>query len=250
VLVSSLLVLVLLPPSETKASGGDGPPLRLDALSHPELTPVRRKLIDELVTLAGDVPAGLIALGLSERQRGELDRNAALWTAPTLPALHRYTGVLYAALDAGSLRPAQRARLAVASALFGLLAADDPIPAYRVSAACALPGVGPLRSVWRPVLTPLLAGIAGLVVDLRSGGYGALGPLPGAVTVQVLSDDGRGRRRPVSHHNKSHKGRLARLLASAPHAVSDADGVARIARFGGLEAHRTGEHTLDLIIPA
>lgn len=241
-------MLVLLPPSETKAPGGDGPPLRLDALSHPEFTPTRRKLIDELVTLADNVPAGLVALGLSERQRGELERNAALWTAPTLPALHRYTGVLYAALDTGSLRPAQRARLAVASALFGLLAADDPIPAYRCSVACALPGVGPLRSLWRPVLVPLLAGVAGLVVDLRSGGYTSLGPLPGAVTVQVLSDDGHGRRRPVSHHNKSHKGRLARLLATAPDEVSDADGVARIARRGGLGVHRTGEHTLELVV--
>ncbi len=241
-------MLVLLPPSETKAPGGDGPPLRLDALSHPELTPVRRKLIDELVTLAGNVPAGLAALGLSERQRGELERNAALWTAPTLPALHRYTGVLYAALDTVSLRPAQRDRLAVASALFGLLAADDPIPAYRCSAACALPGVGSLRSLWRPVLAPWLAGVTGLVVDLRSGGYIALGPVPGAITVQVLSDDGHGRRRPVSHHNKSHKGRLARLLATAPGEVSDADGVARIAQRGGLRVQRTGEHTLELVV--
>ena len=242
-------MLVLLPPSETKAPGGDGPPLQLDGLSHPELTPTRRKLIDELVTLAGDVPAGLVALGLCGRQRGELERNAALWTASTLPALHRYTGVLYTALDTGSLRPAQRARLAVASALFGLLAADDPIPAYRLSAGSALPGVGSLRSVWRPMLAPLLAGVAGLLIDLRSGGYTALGPVPGAVTVQVLSDDGRDRR-PVSHHNKAHKGRLARLLATAPREVSDADGVARIARRGGLRVHRSGEHALELVVPA
>lgn len=241
---------MLLPPSETKASGGDGPPLRLDALSHPDLTPTRRKLIDELVGLAEDVPAGLAALGLSQRQGGELARNAALWSAPTLPALHRYTGVLYAALDAGSLRPAQRARLAVASALFGLLSANDLKPAYRLSAASVLPGVGPMRAVWSPVLGPLLAGVEGLVVDLRSGGYAALAPIPGAVTVQVISDDEHGRRRTVSHHNKSHKGRLARLLATAPRAVSDAEGVARIARRGGLQVHRTGEHALGLVIPA
>ncbi len=243
-------MLVLLPPSETKASGGDGPPPQLDALSHPDLTPTRRKLIDELVGLAEDVPAGLAALGLSPRQGGELARNAALWTAPTCPALQRYTGVLHAALDAGSLRPAQRARLAVASALFGLLSANDLIPAYRLSATSALPGVGPMRAVWRPVLSPLLAGVEGLVVDLRSGGYAALAPVPGAVTVQVLTDDGHGRRRTVSHHNKSHKGRLARLLATAPRAVSDAEGIARIARRGGLQAHRTGEHALGLVIPA
>jgi uncharacterized protein len=247
-------VLVLLPPSETKAPGGDAAALRLDALSHPELTSTRRKLIDKLVTLARDVPAALAALGLSEHQSGDLERNAALWTAPTLPALHRYTGVLYAALDAGSLRPAERTRagtrLAVASALFGLLAADDPVPAYRLSASSSLPGVGPVRSVWRLVLPPLLAGIAGLVVDLRSGAYAALGPLPGAVTVHVLSEDSRGRRRTVSHHNKAHKGQLARLLATAPREVSDADGVARIAQRNGLRVERTGEHALALLVPA
>ena len=68
-------VLVLLPPSETKAPGGDGSPLRLDTLSHPELTPTRRR-------------------------------------------------------SAGG-----------GSALFGLLAADDPVPAYRLSASSSLPGV-------------------------------------------------------------------------------------------------------------
>ncbi len=241
-------MLVLLPPSETKASGGDGPPLALDGLSYPELTPARRKLVDELVALSGDAAAGLAALGLSERQSGELQRNVGVWSAPTLPALSRYTGVLYAPLDVGSLRPAQRARLAVASALFGLLAADDPIPAYRLSATATLPGLGSVRSVWRPVLSPLLAELAGLVIDLRSGSYTALGPVPGAVTVDVVSDAGRGRRRTVSHHNKSHKGRLARLLATAPREVSDAAGVARIAQRGGLPAIRTGEHTVELAV--
>ncbi|MGH3872357.1 MAG: YaaA family protein [Pseudonocardiaceae bacterium] len=242
-------MLVLLPPSETKASGGDGPPLRLDTLSHPELTPTRRKLVDELVRLAADAPAGRIALGLSGSQDGELARNAALCNAPTLPALHRYTGVLYAALDTGSLQASATARLAVASALFGLLAADDPVPAYRLSASASLPEAGPVRSVWRPVLPALLTRIAGLVVDLRSSAYAALAPLADAVTVRVLCVDDDGRRRPVSHHNKAHKGRFARLLATAPGEVSDADGVARIAHRGGLQAERTGEHTLDLIVP-
>jgi hypothetical protein len=52
----------------------------------------------------------------------------------------------------------------------------------------------------------------------------------------------------VSHHNKSYKGRLARLLAAAPREVSDAAGVARIARRGGLPAIRTGEHTVELVV--
>ncbi|MGH3793886.1 MAG: peroxide stress protein YaaA [Pseudonocardiaceae bacterium] len=245
-------MLVLLPPSETKAPSGDGPPVHLDTLSRPELTPARRKLGDELVELSWQGTAGLAALGLSQHQSGELERNRALWSAPTLPALRRYTGVLYDALDAGSLRTGPRARairrLVIASALFGLLAADDRIPAYRLSASSSLPGTGSVRSVWRPVLPPLLAGTVGLVIDLRSGAYIELGPLPGAVTVRVLSEDGRGRRRTISHHNKAHKGRLARLLATAPRDVSDAAGVARIARRGGLRVERTGEHALDVVV--
>ena len=50
------------------------------------------------------------ALGLSPNQDAEIARNAALWTAPTMPALHRYTGVLYDALDVRSLRGAAAAR--------------------------------------------------------------------------------------------------------------------------------------------
>ena len=83
-------VLVLLPPSETKRDGGDGPPLRLDLLAHPELNPLRAELLDELVKLAGDPVAARAALGLSPQQDREVARNAELWTSPTLPALRRF----------------------------------------------------------------------------------------------------------------------------------------------------------------
>jgi cytoplasmic iron level regulating protein YaaA (DUF328/UPF0246 family) len=249
-------VLVLLPPSETKRDGGDGAPLDLAALSHDaDLGAVRKELVGELVALAADRPAALRALGLSEGQAAEVDRDAALTTSPTMPALDRYTGVLYDALDPGSfthaVRGRARSRLAVCSALFGLLGADDPIPAYRLSASAKLPGSGTLAARWRPVLDPLLARIAGgeLVVDLRSGGYAALGAVPGAVTVNVLAVRADGSRSVVSHHNKSHKGGLARLLATSRAEPSDAGAVARIARRAGHAVERSGNH-LDLVIPA
>jgi uncharacterized protein len=248
-------VLVLLPPSETKRDGGDGPSLRLDALSHSALDAVRKALVEELVHLAADSQACRAALGLSAAQDAEIARNAALWTSPTLPALHRYTGVLYDALDAGSLRGAAagraRARLAVGSALFGLLRADDPVPAYRLSAGSALPAGGTLAARWKPVLEPELAAVAAtdLVVDLRSGSYAALGRVPGAVTVNVLAERPDGSRSVVSHFNKAHKGRLARVLAGSRAEPSDAAGVASIARRAGMRVERRG-NALEIVIPA
>ncbi len=248
-------MIVLLPPSETKRAGGDGRPLRLDALGTPELTDLRAELVDELVTLAADRDASRRALALSAGQDGEIERNAALRTAPTAPAIHRYTGVLYEALDVDSLRGAAAARatarLAVGSALFGLLRATDPVPAYRLSATSKLPGRPGLAKRWRPVLGPVLADVAAteLVVDLRSGSYAALAKIPGAVRVDVVAEHADGRRVSVSHFNKAHKGRLARALATTRSEPDDAAAVAGVARRAGMRVERDGE-LLTLVVSA
>jgi cytoplasmic iron level regulating protein YaaA (DUF328/UPF0246 family) len=248
-------VIVLLPPSETKHPGGDGPPLRLDALSHPELTPMRTALVDELVELAADTSACSSALGLSAAQHVEIERNAMLRSAPTMPAIHRYTGVLYDALDITTLSGAgagrARARLAVGSALFGLLRADDFVPAYRLSATSKLPGQPGLATRWRPLLEPVLAKMAAdeLIVDLRSGSYAALGRLPGAVRVDVVSERADGKRSVVSHFNKAHKGRLARILAATRSEPGDAAAVATIARRAGMRVERNGSE-LTMVVRA
>jgi cytoplasmic iron level regulating protein YaaA (DUF328/UPF0246 family) len=239
-------VIVLLPPSETKRAGGDGPPLKVPELSWPELAPVREELVTELVDLAADPPACRRALGISEAQDAEIQRNAALRTAETLPAIRRYTGVLYDALDVESLSGAAatraRARLAVGSALFGLLRADDRIPAYRLSATSKLPGRPGLATRWRGALEPVLADLAGreLVVDLRSGAYMSLGRLESAVRVDVLTEHADGRRTVVTHFNKAHKGRLARALAAGRSDPDDAAAVAATARRAGMRVERDG----------
>jgi cytoplasmic iron level regulating protein YaaA (DUF328/UPF0246 family) len=247
-------VLVLLPPSETKATGGDGPPLDLAALTAPELTPVRTELVEALVKLSDDLPASRAALGLSPTQDDEIARNAALWTSSTRPALERYTGVLYDALDARSFTRAQGARaarrLAIGSALFGLVHATDPIPAYRLSAGSSLPGLPGLRAVWRPALAPVLAAVDELVVDLRSGSYAALAPVPGAVTVDVLSERPDGSRSVVSHFNKAHKGRVARLLATTTAEPPDVTRLAGLLRRAGLHVEHSAGTALTLVVPA
>ena len=111
-------------------------------------------------------------------------------TSPTPRAGPLY-GCAHDALEPESHWSARSApsRLWIGSALFGLVAAADPIPHYRLSAGTKIPGLGTLRSVWRPALTEALAEWSDeLVLDLRSGGYHQLGPVPGAVTVEVVTE--------------------------------------------------------------
>lgn len=223
-------VLVLLPPSEGKAVGTDGPPLALADLSFPALTKTRRALVRELVRLARKEPDALQkALGLSDKQRSEVAKDALLLKSPTLPALALYTGIVYDNLSYATLRGAAKARadssLVVASALFGLLRPEDLVPSYRLSGATTLPSLGGLAPLWRPVLEQELARHE-LVIDLRSGAYANLARVPHAVQVRVLRDEG-GVRTVVSHDNKWTKGQLARALC-----VEGARSVAEVAGIG------------------
>lgn len=247
-------MLILLPPSETKIGGGSGAALDLSRLSFPTLNSTRERLAAALVTLCSgpDTGAARAALGLSSRQVEEIGRNTELATAATRPALERYTGVLYEALDAGSLPRAQRARaharLAIGSALFGVLRADDPIPAYRLSAGSKLPGLRTLAAEWKPVLAEALAAAdSGLIVDLRSGGYAALGRAPGAVTATVVTEAPDGTRSVVSHFNKHHKGLLARALVLSRAEPRDARAVVKVAEKAGLRAEHTAPTEVTIV---
>ncbi|HEY4461014.1 MAG TPA: peroxide stress protein YaaA [Pseudonocardiaceae bacterium] len=244
-------MLVLLPPSETKAEGGHGAPLDLAALSFPELNPVRAKVADALVDLSADLPASLTALGLSQRQEAEVARNRVLHASPTMPALRRYTGVLYDNLGVASLTPARWSRaaerLAVVSALFGLVRATDPIPAYRLSGGSTLPSLGTLASLWRPAMEPVLKSVDELIVDLRSGSYVALAKLPGAITVKVVTEGPGGKRLTVSHFNKAAKGRLARVLGTVTTAPETVGKLLTVANKAGIQLEQTGEHQLELV---
>jgi hypothetical protein len=220
-------MLLLLPPSETKRDGGEGRPLDVGRLAHPELTDIRADLVDRLIALSADRDAAIRALRLGPRQAHELDRNLVLRASATMPAIDRYTGVLFDALDSPTLDAASRAfaaeALVVHSALFGLVGALDPIPAYRLSHDSRIPGLR-LKQHWRRPLADRLAEHRGVIVDLRSEGYAELGPAPArgdSVFVRVVSQDSDGRRRALNHFNKQAKGRFVRaMLESSPEIAS------------------------------
>lgn len=232
-------MLIVLPPSETKAPGGFGPALDLEGLSFPTLTPVRSALIDELSGL--EVADAMAVLGISEKLRPEAEANRELRTSPTMPALHRYTGVLFDALSAPTLPELAWDRLAVGSALFGVVRAGDLIPRYRLSGGTKL-DERTMRSRWGRLITEALAE-EDFVVDLRSGAYQQLGRVPGAVTVRVEKDG-----KVVSHFNKHYKGELARVLASAPVAAASAADVVDIARAAGLDIFPISATELTLVV--
>jgi cytoplasmic iron level regulating protein YaaA (DUF328/UPF0246 family) len=228
-------VLILLPPSEGKASTDTGQPFNLEALPLPELNATRRRVCDALVKLSsGREKRAREVLGLSDRQIDELDRNRELADPRALPASRVYTGVLYAALDYESLTPAARKRAdrwaLVSSALWGAVHLSDPIPAYRLSGDVSLPRLGPVASLWRKPLARAMPKIAGdgVVLDLRSGTYAKMWTpdaelTPRTAVARVLHQRPDGSRAVVSHFNKATKGRLVRALVSqakTPRSVS------------------------------
>lgn len=84
-----------------------------------------------------------------------------------------------------------------------------------------------------------------LLIDLRSGAYANLAAPAHAVTVRVVD---AGQRLAISHFNKAYKGRLARMLATAPRTPSTVTGLLRTARNAGFRLERTGERVLDLVV--
>lgn len=220
-------MLILLPPSEGKSVPRRGKPLDLPTLSFAALAHARRTVLDALVSLcttptADGTAEAAAVLGLGRTQLDEVARNALLREAPTARVDHVYTGVLYEALDLDSLDATARrrasSRLAVTSALLGLVRPGDRIPAYRLSGTVRLPGVGQVAGFWGRHLDPAVREAAGrgLVVDLRSSTYASFWR-PGhdlarrVVAVRVLHEVD-GARKVVSHFNKATKGRLVRAL--------------------------------------
>jgi cytoplasmic iron level regulating protein YaaA (DUF328/UPF0246 family) len=224
-------VLILLPPSEGKTAPRRGRPLDLADLGFPSLLEPRAEVLDALVSVCTTDPrtdpgeardAAARTLGLGPTQAAEVDRNAALATAPTARADRVYSGVLYEALDLPGLTgPAKRRAtswLAVTSGLFGLLRPHDRIPAYRLSGDVALPGLGTVSTYWSRHLDATVREAAGrgLVVDLRSSTYASFwrpaADLAHRVATMRVLHEVDGRRKVVSHFNKATKGRIVRAL--------------------------------------
>lgn len=171
-----------------------------------------------------------------------------------LPSVERYTGVLYDGLDAATLTAGERAfaatHIVIHSALFGLLGAGDPVPAYRLSHNSRLPGLS-LGRHWRGGISAELAAHEGVLVDARSEAYASLGHAPKrdhSVYLRVVTVGQSGRRVALSHFNKKAKGLFARAVISAGVEHSTIDGLLEWASSSGITLERGAAGELDLVV--
>ncbi|MFI0407925.1 YaaA family protein [Actinomadura sp. 3N508] len=245
---------ILLPPSEKKATDGDGPPLDLGSLSFPGLNPARERVLKALIRASGRKNAAKV-LALPPGQADEaLARNLALREAPTLPAARLYTGVLYDHLNLAELDATAAAeQIIVFSGLWGALRLTDQVPPYRLAMAVSLPPAGRLGTLWRPPMRKALRLDDDLIVDMRSGPYASVWKAPPerAVAVRVFRErvvGGVPKRTVVSHMAKATRGQIAHDLLKAGAAPRTPDALLKAVADLGHTAELNGAN-LDIVLP-
>lgn len=130
-------------------------------------------------------------------------------TARPTPAMSVYTGVLYQALDWGSLTPAAKKRgdtsVAIISAKYGVVRPGDRIESYK-------------EKINNKAMAPQIAATldhikTGLIIDCRSSTYKTVWKSPVDKTVEVkVSTVIDGVRTVVTHMSKKTRGEITRWL--------------------------------------
>ena len=225
-------MLFLLPPSETKRSGGGALSIDQVALTFGGLNKAREAVI--------------AAAGAED-----------LLTAPTMRAIDRYTGTLFGAIHGRGLKgtPTENNELTkdevarakstvlIQSAMFGLIPSTDLIPEYKLSPSKNINGLN-LKHLWSEAhlaIWPRLTG--GVIIDLRSKAYAELAPIPDTVehfnvTVEVEYPDGS--RKTLNHFNKKAKGQLVRAALTAKKPPETMADLKACAKRGGLAIEVSG----------
>lgn len=242
---------ILLPPSETKLKGG-APHSGRFTLSFPVQDPARHDLLVPLEALCRDNPEEAArVLKLGPKSVGELANNV-FTDAPVMPAIDRYTGVLYSATNAGNWSADQRAWASehafIHSALWGIVASTDPIPNYRLSYDTRLGG-HPLASIWGNQLSRALVEMAAgdWVLDARSSGYRDLAPIPASVNSMYLEVVSKAGGKALNHFNKIHKGELVAALVATTPELATPEAFVSWADSGGIEVRHTVD-SLTLVV--
>ena len=197
--------IILIPPSEGKSSSaGSGPAFR-------ELFPALAKDTEPVLKYLrklrkAEIPA-FYGVSSPEKAAQAHALNLSVLERPGIPAIERYTGVVYKYIDFATLAQRRHAltHLYIVSALFGLIPAAQPIPDYK------LPMNPWLAKYWRDINTRRLADAA--------MGRPVLSLLPAVhakaiayTPLHTVDFKLAGGKKSAGHFGKAIKGRLVRYL--------------------------------------
>jgi len=241
-------MLILLPPSETKRPGGVGISIDKLAIIWAALDPARDKLIAATQKVCSSPKKATEVFKLGPKSVMDIEANKNLMTAPTMPAIERYAGVLFDALDYKSLDESAKQRVSeqlfIQSALFGLLPATEQIPYYRFSATTKLPKIN-LRELWTEAHKAVWPRLTKPILDMRSKSYAQLNPIPPELEsyeLDVFDESGKA----LNHFNKKAKGLFVR--AAMTHGLETVNDLPKIAKAANLRLEIDGS-SVRLITP-
>lgn len=208
---------ILLPPSEGKS---DAAGTIAFAEAHPSGAADCAPVIDHLSGLKPAEQRKCYGVSTVEKAAAAHARNLAALHAGGLPAIERYTGVVYGHIDYGTLgrKATARKRLLVVSALFGLIDGGTPIPDYK------LPISPWFANYWKPLNSERLQRLAKgrPVLNLLSQSYQKALDYPELVTVDFRTQGGK---KAAGHFGKAIKGRFVRwVLENNVRKVADFNG--------------------------
>lgn len=188
-------MIILIPPSEGKSSGGDCKPLR--KLSGPSV-----KIYDKLCKEQNEKLLGVKGKVLEQA----LQDNKTILTQKTMPAIKRYTGVVYDGLDYESLNSKEKkyvdSNVKIVSALFGLVSPKDYIPNYKLK----IDKLG-VAKLWKGENV-----INEFVIDLLPQAHKKAVTYENGVEVEFVIEK-NGKKIAAGHNGKLVKGKFIRWLA-------------------------------------
>ncbi|MBI1318452.1 MAG: peroxide stress protein YaaA [Candidatus Hydrogenedens sp.] len=197
-------MFILLPPSEGKT---DDPGEGQFRAAYPEYAHDAEPLLRRMKALKADALPSYYGLRDPVSARSVHLANLKCLDAGMLPALQRYTGVVYQHLEYKTLRQkaAARERILVVSALFGLVQGGDGLPWYRA------PMTPEAIRYWRPINASRLETLAKgrPVVSLLPQAHAKAVAYQPLINIDFRTAGGA---KSAGHFGKAIKGKFVRFL--------------------------------------
>ena len=187
--------VILIPPSEGKADGGSDKPLK-------SVSGITADLIEAIKSAEPKKLYGLKEKALEKA----ITANKDVLSSNTMPAIERYTGVVYDAIDYRTLQNKSEfdKKVLIVSGLFGLVAPTDLIPNYRLK-------IDKLKAakLWLNCNSEQLKDT--YVIDLLPQAHKKAVKYENGIAVEFVLMKA-GKKKPAGHQGKHIKGRFVRWL--------------------------------------